>query len=621
MSESDRIRRPRVWVPVVLLLVILPVLRVVSTYRVFSETADEPSHVAAGFQWLSSDVYDLDPEHPPLARIGFALEPFLSGASMSTALNRVGQGNEILYRNDRYRHNLANVRAANLPFLLLALVVVGLWSKRLFDGTTAVLAMALFGSLPSILGHAGLATTDMAATATTVAAAFAFSLWLDNGTWRETLMLAIAVGLGLIAKFSVPVFLFAATIPMLLLRYRTDDRAAPRFRARAWQSAAGLAIVVLIVSAAYKFSTGKLNDARFKVFPDGSREFVAAKYARVPGYAWVRPDLLAHFYDYVHVAEKSGVSNVDFVDWARAAGYPSPLAGRHGNTMAGAPPLPRPAITDLVLEPVRAGWQWIGMNVPVPAPLFVVGLEYVGRHSTTGHPAFLLGRYSDRGWWYYFPVVLFFKTPLPFFFLALVGISWMLRRDRRTAAIGLAPLAMLLPAMASSINIGVRHILPIYPFLAIAAAAAVVALWRARTARAWSRAFVLLLLAWNVAATTAAHPDYFAYFNECAGRHPEQIADDSNLDWGQDVLRLADIVHAQHISHLYVSYFGSADWKRHLPEGEELPRAVPVHGWVAISEMALKFGGPNYRGDGFEWLQSHTPVRHAGKSIRLYYVH
>ena len=62
-------------ITLLVLLTVLPLIRVASTYHVFSETADEPVHLAAGFQRLTSDRYDLDPEHPPLARIGLLSSP------------------------------------------------------------------------------------------------------------------------------------------------------------------------------------------------------------------------------------------------------------------------------------------------------------------------------------------------------------------------------------------------------------------------------------------------------------------------------------------------------------------------------------------------------------------
>jgi hypothetical protein len=168
--------------------------------------------------------------------------------------------------------------------------------------------------------------------------------------------------------------------------------------------------------------------------------------------------------------------------------------------------------------------------------------------------------------------------------------------------------------MASGINIGVRHVLAVFPLLTICAAAGVVALWRR------SRAAVIVLLAWYFVATALAHPDYMSYFNEAALGHPDRIAADSNLDWGQDLLRLADVVKREHIDHLYVAYWGTADWRHFIPQGQQLPPLTPVHGWIAISENERIFLGQTADVEPYAWLRRYKPVRRVGTSIWLYWI-
>jgi 4-amino-4-deoxy-L-arabinose transferase-like glycosyltransferase len=599
--------RRREWL-IVLALTLLAVARVIATYHVFSQTADEPAHVAAGLDWWQRDTYEFDAEHPPLARALIALEPYLTGATIRYDPDRATTGNSILYRNDRYHTNLERVRAGNLPFLVIGLLSVWLFARRMFDRETALIALALFGAMPPVLAHAALATTDMSVTALVVAATAVFTIWLDDASWRNAVILAIAIAIGLITKFSFPLFFAIAAGTMLVMKW---SAIAIDEKRRAMQSLLMLALAIVTIAAAYHFQTGTINDARIATFPPVSAEAIAARYARVPGYWWVRHDLLGRFWDYSRDAEKRGFRGVDFVDWAKAAGFESPLAGRHGNTMAGAPPVTQPPFVDRLVDPPRSAWQWFATHVRVVAPEFFAGAEYVGWHTRIGHPAFFLGRWSATGWWYYFPVVFFFKTPLAFLILALCGVLMGIRRGGAPAAIAIAPLLMFVPAMMSSLNIGVRHLLPLYPFLSIAAATAAIAMWRSR--RVALRASLVLLFTWYFVAGALNHPDYLAYFNELSGRHPERIALDSNLDWGQDLLRLASIVSKRHITHLYVAYFGSADWKRHLPESEVLPRRTPVDGWIAISEMRMASGD-------YDWLRKYTPVQLVGKSIRLYYV-
>jgi len=199
--------------------------------------------------------------------------------------------------------------------------------------------------------------------------------------------------------------------------------------------------------------------------------------------------------------------------------------------------------------------------------------------------------------------------------LSLAGIALMIwRGSGAVRGVALAPLLMLVPAMTAGINIGLRHILPLYPLLAICAAYAAATWWRPNALR-W---VVAILLGWYFVATAIAHPDYLAYFNELAGAHPEEIATDSNLDWGQDIQRLDDFVRREKIEHLHVAVFGN--WQRFSMPAELLVRGTPATGWIAVSEVELKLGGRNDRGEGYEWLNAYKPVRRIGKSIRVYYI-
>src|SRR5438067_5069816 len=177
-------------VALVALLAIVPLARIIATYPVFSQTMDEPVHIAGGFDWLTAPGYDLDPEHPPLARVMFALDPWMRGASIPPQIGlRVARGNALLYRDPGYVRNLAAARAGNLPCFLIALMAVGLWTRRLFGDATALVAMALFGALPPILGLAGLATTDMAPAAMVALSLYALMLWLEAPSWPLVLLL------------------------------------------------------------------------------------------------------------------------------------------------------------------------------------------------------------------------------------------------------------------------------------------------------------------------------------------------------------------------------------------------------------------------------------------------
>ena len=236
----------------------------------------------------------------------------------------------------------------------------------------------------------------------------------------------------------------------------------------------------------------------------------------------------------------------------------------------------------------------------------VEGLRVALAHERGGHPAYLLGRMSPDGFWYFFLVAFAVKMPLAT--IALILAAAARRKLDEPAAVTAAFFLATLPV---HVAIGFRHILPVVPFVAMLAAAGAGYLARHRL----GLVFAALLVAWQVVATTLAHPHYLAYFNEAAASHPDFFLVDSDLDWGQDILLLGSAV-GPTTQPLTVAYFGTADPHRHirvpfryLHAGEE------PFGWIALSETILRKGKPPGR---FAFLDT-ASYRMIGRSIRLYY--
>jgi hypothetical protein len=479
------------------LLIVLTMVRVGSTWRVFSQTTDEPIHFLSGYEWLEEKKYTLVPDHPPLARVLAALPLWLAGARDGHEHDFGERINRMLMTGGRYEHNLTLIRCGNLLFLLLAIVAVAAWAHRTLPPRLAFLATALFASLPPVLAHAGLATTDMAAGATFAVAIVALHRWLNLSSLANALLLGGAVGLGAVSKFSfLPFF-----------------------------AVAGLAIVALDAFSA----SGRVRRIR-------PRTFV------------------------IHALTSAIV--------------------------AGA----------IVLLMYRGDWH-----------TFVYGMRMVAAHAKEGHLAYLFGRKSQHGWWYYFPIALLFKTPLPFLGLAALGVG-----RRQLDAVAAAAVVMAI-VMSTPINIGIRHLLPIYAPMAILAAAGAQRLWEGR-----QRVAVAVLCTWMFTGTLVSHPDYIPWFNELALGHGERILSDSNFDWGQDVLRLRAICRERHIDSLAFEVFTGAPLDElGLPPRRRIWTPMPTAGWHAISETVVTAAG----GDAaYAYVTRHPLVCRAGKTIRLYYV-
>jgi hypothetical protein len=244
----------------------------------------------------------------------------------------------------------------------------------------------------------------------------------------------------------------------------------------------------------------------------------------------------------------------------------------------------------------------------------------------------LLGQVRETGWWYFFPVALAVKTPLPFLLLIAIGSFCLAQRAWREknwtiAAPLVATFTLLLVCMPSRLNIGVRYVLPVYSLFAIVGAVGACQLWKVSKPKYAGMMITIILLVWHLTSSFRTHPDYLAYFNELAGQHPERILVNSDLDWGQDLFRLSALLQAKGVDKVSIAYFGTADLNSfNLPPFQRLSPYQPTAGWVAISVACLKMGGVKnglakaFPKDSFYWLEAYKPVGMAGRSIRLYYV-
>jgi hypothetical protein len=173
----------------------------------------------------------------------------------------------------------------------------------------------------------------------------------------------------------------------------------------------------------------------------------------------------------------------------------------------------------------------------------------------------LLGEISGEGFWLYFPIAIAVKTPLPTLLLLVASLILLLDKGSRVAGrrfILLPILVFLSLAVFSRMNIGLRHILPIYPFLFVWLGGSVAMLWASRSSA--KRCGVLLLGLWLAWTTLGSYPDYLAYFNETVGaRDRYRILVDSNLDWGQDLKSLKPWMDEHKVENIQLAYFGTAD--------------------------------------------------------------
>jgi hypothetical protein len=190
--------------------------------------------------------------------------------------------------------------------------------------------------------------------------------------------------------------------------------------------------------------------------------------------------------------------------------------------------------------------------------------------------------------------------------------------DNGTLCVAAGAAAILAVGMASTINIGIRHILPVYPFLAILAASLFAEPRRGGKWGGGLRAVGLVLLAGHVVESARAHPDYVAYFNEIAAGREHEFLADSNLDWGQDMKRLARYAREHDAYPLHVADIALA-WRIDfwIPGAVQFVPPERPTGWVAVSANH-RIGIERFGEGDFRWLREHTPRAKIGKSFWIY---
>lgn len=237
------------------------------------------------------------------------------------------------------------------------------------------------------------------------------------------------------------------------------------------------------------------------------------------------------------------------------------------------------------------------LSIVVPAQ-YLFGIYQVWVHNRNGHLASVLGRYGYQGWWYYFPVAFALKTTVPFLLTTLAALAWAARRlytkgERRMLAV-LAPAALYaLLAMTSRIDIGVRHFLPVFPFLFILGGALFDRLLRSKRSKPEARAVFAVLLCWACVEAARAFPDYVPYMNQLASLRPHwYYLGDSNVEWGDDARELALYLRARGETRVTAALLDGINFNDF---GVEYVRTLEHYGVEQVNLVSTEEGPPRTR--------------------------
>ena len=558
----------------ILLALAIPAL-VLPVLLAKSMTSDEYVHVAAGALTLSTGSFRPNWEQPPLVKLLSAWPLRLAGVVSEEADPEESTEVREAYRKFWFESPMGLdeiLFRARLPTILISLALAALlfaWARSLYGPWGGVLALAAYAFSPTVLAHTGLVTMDLAGAAGFLLTLRFFWAVCRSPTLLRLALLGVSMGVALLAKFSTPLLLPA--------------------------------LVIFLVTSLVRRKWGG-GDHDLGVHRLLTRKGVGLKPALV--------------------ALSVLVGSAGLTTWAGYGFETAPLSRR-----AKLPTNPKYAALLLTNPVLMAVYRFVGEKVPLPAPSLVRGLDRVRKHNRHGHRAFFLGERSRDGWYSYFPVAFVLKTSLPLLIiLGLTGVTWWKGRAREPAVewlLLLAAATFFLLAMSSRINIGIRHILPVYPVLCLLAGRLATVPWL--TGRVGA-AVLVALLTWHSVEAIRISPHYLAYFQPLSGgpaRGYEKLVD-SNLDWGQDLRALARDLEERGRPEVWLAYFGPLEPSTYgirykvLPPGEEVP------GLVAISASALQLGvglrgkEPGGGDDPYGWLRKYDPIDSVGHSI-LYF--
>lgn len=579
-----------------------------------ANTMDELAHTPAGYSYIVKQDMRLNPEHPPLLKDLAGLSVWL-GAKISNEpiyfpdqikawkedLNGQWEfGREFLFRNNNNADKI--VLLARLPMILITLLLgfyVFKWTRELYGNAAGLISLSLYSLSPTFLAHGRLVTTDVGAAAAFFISIYYLITWIKKPNRKNLVFAGIAFGLALLTKFSlvllIPYFISITLIWAIIKK-------------KLFKPVFGLVLIGLIGMIAvwplYQFHTfnypaeRQLSDAQANLATFGNR-------------------MLA-----------------DPVIWASDK------------------PLLRPYAQ------------------------FFVGVLMVIQRAAGGNTTYFLGEISKTAWPHYFPVVFFIKIPLALIaliILALIGFRYnklkiskgFLKKSRNFLEKYFTENCLLFffvvywyTSITSNLNIGVRHILPVFPIIYLLISGQLVKFLDCHSGPFLEKikvsskkglksvkkasslhvenylkcGLVIFLFAWYAFGTLKTYPYFLSYFNQFAGG-PEngyKYVTDSNLDWGQDLKRLAEFVEENKIDYIYLDYFGGDSPEYRLGEkyrpwwGNRNPDEISKNSWLAVSATFLQGGRGkpdseyNEKTGYYNWLNSYKPVACIGNSIFVY---
>lgn len=510
-----------------LAILVLYTTRSVHVAYTAAPTYDEPFHLAGGLVALKFNDYRMQPENGILPQRWLAIPHLLQATSLPPedhpswrTSSAWSYGSEFLYqRPGTWHERLFKSRLMNVLLGILTLSTLFCWSFRHLGPAVALLTTLGLSCDPLFLAHSSLATSDLSIGLFAFLSVWAAQRLFDGPTSMRALGLALALGAAITSKYSA--ILLAPAIAVGALAAIRQDRP-------------------IKLRALGRFFI--LQTMRQKVY--GTIALLSVVGLIVIGTIWA-----SYGFRYQAVSASAPAQSHFLMPWSQLRST-SPVS--------------------TTLEMAR--------HFQILPEAFLYGFAYV-RHFSKGRPVFLDGESNNQGWFRFFPLAFVYKTPLPIltaFALAILISIYQFKRIPWRPATWLSVtfvLTYLLVAIGARLNIGLRHLLPVYPWLFVWMGWAVGRLIKKR----YGLVCCLIWIPWTLLDSAWIHPHYLAYFNAPSGGpdsgHLHLV--DSSLDWGQGLNELASWMAANPTDQpQYLAYFGTAKPQRHQVHAKRLPSFV-----------------------------------------------
>ncbi len=582
-------------------MLIVSILNAKNDSAIFDETA----HIGAAYSYVTQHEIRLNPEHPPLIKdlagiplafmsLNFDIsQPFWAGELPNKwDEGQWAAGRHLLYEAGNNADKI--IFWARFPIILLSLLLglfIFKWTRELAGIPAGLFALALYAFNPNILGHNHFVTTDIGIAAFITFSFYYFIKFIKNPSWKNVLLGGLFLGLLQLAKFS---------------------------------SLMAFPILGIILVA---YPLVKISDGRSKI------KMLGEYFGK--GILAILISLVV-----VWIAYFANTFNMSKETVSEAINFNFPQSDTNIKNV----------YTNKALHFLN------GNSLTRPLSTYGIGIGYVFRRVAGGNGAYFLGQVSSKAFLAYFPTVFLIKEPIVNLFLMATALGLALasgitslrsgsekffknafektKRYLQTnvASISMASFVILYSylSITGNLNIGLRHLFPIFPFAFILTAKIIFDFIKSRQNQHAQNIFyfsIVILSAVLAIQTALAYPNYMSYFNESVGgpRNGYHYVTDSNADWGQDLKRLKVFL-AQHpeIKNIRVDYFGGGDIEYYL--GSEYQTwwdsKRPIEkGWYAISTNFLQgsiYGDEKTAENSYQWLAGRKPDYQVGTSILIY---